>query len=571
MEELITACQWAPSQYLIISDNVFAPLIYYSHFFAITVSLFLGILIYLKGRKILLNNILFSITVFLSLWIFGDLVLWASEKPSIVMFFWSLINLFEPFIYAGSVYFLYVFIDKKDISLNKKIVFGAMLLPVIVFASTKFSLLGFNLADCDRAAIEGPLAQYGYIIEILFVIWIIILGIRRYHSAVIRETRAQILIITTALVIFLLSFSLGNIVEVFTDNWGIGQIGLVGVPIFVGILAYLIIKFKAFDIKLIATQALVWALGFLVSAALFVRTIGNIRIVLLATLLLVIMIGYALVRSVKREIEQKERLEVLSANLEALNASLAQANEKLKGLDKLKTEFLSLASHQLRSPLTAIKGYASMLIEGSFTPLAEKQDVAVKRIYSSAQGLVSIVEELLNVSKIEQGGMKYEFMPTDLSTIVTNLYNEMKIPAEAKGLDFRLSLPNYDKFMVNADPVKIKQVFLNLTDNSIKYTQNGFVEISLSRDDTNVWFAVHDSGIGISPETKAKLFEKFSRGEGGRLNTGGSGLGLYLAKQIAIAHKGDVIIESEGLGKGSVFKVYIPAVGAHVTPDTMPS
>ena len=124
-----------------------------------------------------------------------------------------------------------------------------------------------------------------------------------------------------------------------------------------------------------------------------------------------------------------------------------------------------------------------------------------------------------------------------------------------------MHVPKTEKCIATVDPVKIKQIFLNLTDNSIKYTPDGGkVEIALKHINNTIEFAVKDTGVGISPETKAKLFEKFSRGEGGKLNTGGSGLGLYLARQIARAHKGDVVIESEGLGKGSTFKVVLPSM-----------
>ena len=108
--------------------------------------------------------------------------------------------------------------------------------------------------------------------------------------------------------------------------------------------------------------------------------------------------------------------------------------------------------------------------------------------------------------------------------------------------------------------VKLKQVFLNLVDNSIKYTQEGFVKVSLSENshDGTITFSVNDSGVGISEETKAKLFTKFARGEGGALNAGGSGLGLYLAQEIVKAHKGKITIDSEGLGKGATFSVVLP-------------
>lgn len=564
MEQLIQACGWSSAPYLVLSDNVFAPLIYYSHFFALGASLLVGFFIYLHGRRELVNNLLFIITLTLSVWIFGDLVLWASEKPDLVMFFWSLINIFEPLVYFFSLYFFLVFVDKRDISLGKKLVSLVLLAPIFILASTKFGLLGFDLSNCDRAAIEGPVAQYGYFLEIVFVFWLIVAAVRRYKNAIKKDIRSQIAIMAIALCVFLVSFSLGNIVEVFTDNWGIGQIGLIGVPVFVGLLSYLIVRFRTFSIKLIGAQVLVLTVGFLLVALLFVRTIENARLVILGTIILVVILGYVLVRSVKREIEQRQHLDDLRIRLERSNLDLANANEKLKGLDKLKTEFLSLASHQLRSPLTAIKGYASMLSEGSFGALSEKQDEAVKRVYASAQGLVSVVEDLLNVSKIEQGGMKYEFIPTDLKKIIKDLVNEMRIPAENKNLEFSENISEEDAFSVVADPVKLKQVFLNLVDNSIKYTEKGFVHVSLTKGDNNtIVFVVEDSGVGISQETREKLFQKFSRGEGGKMNTGGSGLGLYLAREIARAHKGDITIESEGLGKGSKFIVTLPVSGSY--------
>ena len=129
--------------------------------------------------------------------------------------------------------------------------------------------------------------------------------------------------------------------------------------------------------------------------------------------------------------------------------------------------------------------------------------------------------------------------------------------------DIQQLIDERGKYLIHADGVKLKQVFLNLIDNSIKYTKEGFVEVSLSENpnEETVTFSVHDSGVGISEETKAKLFTKFSRGEAGALNTGGSGLGLYLAEEIVKAHKGHITIDSEGLGKGSTFSVVLPTHG----------
>ena len=238
--------------------------------------------------------------------------------------------------------------------------------------------------------------------------------------------------------------------------------------------------------------------------------------------------------------------------------ALQDANEKLKGLDKLKTEFLSLASHQLRSPLTAIKGYTSMLLEGSFGEVNEKQKEAIDRVFQSSVHLAKVVEDLLNVSKIEAGGMKYEMAPFDIEKAAHDLATDLSITAQKKGLALDFKTDNKAPYTMNGDMEKIRQVILNVIDNAIKYTQKGGITVNLSKDITKnmLCVAVTDSGMGISAEEKEKLFQKFSRGAGGKTNTGGSGLGLYLAKQIAEAHGGYISIDSPGVGLGSTFSIW---------------
>ncbi len=247
----------------------------------------------------------------------------------------------------------------------------------------------------------------------------------------------------------------------------------------------------------------------------------------------------------------------LAINKSLTYEELHALNEKLKGLDKLKTEFLSLASHQLRSPLTAIKGYTSMLLEGSFGEVNDKQKEAIDRVFQSSKHLAKVVEDLLNVSKIEQGGMKYEMAPFDFEKATHDLATDLSITAEKKGLKLTFKAEGTGPHMVNGDMEKIRQVVLNIIDNAIKYTQSGSISVALTRDAaTHVErLAVTDTGMGVSADEKEKLFQKFGRGEGGKTNTSGSGLGLYLAKQIAEAHGGHVAIDSPGIGKGSTFTI----------------
>ena len=237
---------------------------------------------------------------------------------------------------------------------------------------------------------------------------------------------------------------------------------------------------------------------------------------------------------------------------------LKALNEKLKGLDKLKTEFLSLASHQLRSPLTAIKGYTSMLLEGDFGVVTDKQREAIDRVFQSSSHLAKIVEDLLNVSKIEQGGMKYEMAPFDLAKAANELATDLSVTASKKGLELKFVSDGH-QHVVNGDMEKIRQVILNVIDNAIKYTEKGSITVTVSKDAATGMehVAVTDTGMGISPEEKDKLFQKFSRGAGGKTNTGGSGLGLYLAKQISEAHGGSIAIDSPGVGLGSTFSILL--------------
>lgn len=537
-------------------------LLLYTHIPAALAVLLLTTYVYFKSKKSPLVKILFGIGSSFCLWVILNLIIWLKfDSPSIVMSAWAPIEAIKTFIFFLCWYFVYFFSENKDFSKAQKTFWTILFIGIFGFSISSFNLSAYYLPEC--IAVENPIfTKITFWVQLFISAILFIFTFFKFFTKKDSQDRKKLVILSASVFIFILSFLILGKVSEATQNYSYEAIGLFGIVIFVGAMSYLILKYSLFSIKLIAVQILVVALVLLTASQLSF-TEGYTTILAILTTLLSIFFGYLLIKSVKKEIKQKQRLQELTLSLEKSNLSLAEANDKLKGLDKLKTEFLSLASHQLRSPLTAIKGYASMLSEGAFGSLDSKQDEAIKRIYTSAQGLTNIVEDLLNVSKIEQGGMKYEFSPTSLSTIVTTLYNEMKVPAESKSLEFSLEMDSHDQYIVSADATKIKQVFLNLVDNSIKYTPKGFVKIFLKREGANIIFSVLDSGMGISPETRAKLFEKFSRGEGGKTNTGGSGLGLYLAQQIARAHKGDVTIESPGLGKGSTFIVTLPASGSY--------
>jgi len=234
------------------------------------------------------------------------------------------------------------------------------------------------------------------------------------------------------------------------------------------------------------------------------------------------------------------------------------SNVRLKELDKLKNEFVSVASHELRTPMTAIKSYLWMALEGKGGMLNEKQKYYIQRGYNSVDRLIRLVNDMLNISRIESGKITIVLQSTDLLKMTQDVIDEVLPRAKELGVSINLqkpdTLPN-----VLADLDKVKEVLINLIGNSLKFTpKDGTITISLSQQGDYVETRVTDSGAGISPEDIGKLFQKFGLLEGSyatnQTSTSmGTGLGLYICRAIIELHHGEIKAESEGRGKGSTF------------------
>jgi len=257
------------------------------------------------------------------------------------------------------------------------------------------------------------------------------------------------------------------------------------------------------------------------------------------------------------------QVENLSENLQEKvdeqTKELRKAYEDLKVLDKAKSEFISMASHQLRTPLSAIKGYISMLVDGSYGKLPEKARGKLKNVFESNERLIRVVNDLLDISKIEMGKMELEKEPTQIEDLLQSCYEEMKIGADKKGLRFIFEKPKYPLAKTGLDPLKFRQAILNLIDNAIRYTQKGEIELKVEKVGSAVRISVKDTGEGLSAEEQRAAFVGFTRGSAGIAHfVEGAGLGLYVAKKFLELHRAKIWVESEGKGKGSTFYVELP-------------
>lgn len=558
--------------YIFFSPDV-PQLLYYLQLPATIVALFLGFYAFWKGRQFLINRLLLAISICFSLWTLVTLIAWTNIHSNLIMFVWSFFGLILGSISILCVYFISVFLEKGDVSFRTKLVFLSLLTPILLLAPTALNLTGFNITACDAFEFEWlPFKIYHTLLGVLAMVWILTLLVRRYHTAT-PDFRRQIVLMGIGIEFFLFSFFGMEFVATYLTRIGIlpdSQLelyGLFGMVIFMIYITILIVRFGAFNVKLLGTQALVWAQIILIGSQFFFVRNNTNRVLTAVTLVVSAWLGLIIVRSVKKEVEARETIEGLAKKLEGANTELEGANEKLKKLDQQKSEFVSIASHQLRSPLTVIKGYLSMFLEGepeladtkagTITP---KGVEVMKTMFESTNRLAHIIEDFLNVSRIEQGRMKYEMSDFDVRHMATDVVNELKgqVADHKLTLDFKDKTPS-ESYMVKADSGKLRQVIANVIDNSIKYTPQGGITVYLERLKDSIRISVKDTGIGISAENLKNLFQKFNRAaNAGKVNVTGSGLGLFVAIEIMKAHGGKLWAESEGEGKGSTFVIELP-------------
>lgn len=249
----------------------------------------------------------------------------------------------------------------------------------------------------------------------------------------------------------------------------------------------------------------------------------------------------------------------LQKEVQMATTELRVANEQLKKLDEAKSDFISIASHQLRTPLTAIKGYVSMILEGDFGKITAEEKESLEKVFDSTERLIRLVEDLLNISRIESGRLQFSFTEVRLEEMVDSVMEELANNAKKKGLKLLYNKPQKALPKVKIDEEKARQVVMNLIDNAIKYTKKGSVSVSVSQADKNIEFCVADTGMGIKKDDLPHLFQKFSRGTGiSLIHTEGTGLGLYVARMMMEAHGGRIWAESEGEGRGSKFCFSLP-------------
>ncbi len=525
-------------------------------------TILLSIFVLFQDYRNSINRYFFLLGATMSFWVASNMLADLSVYAGQALFFSRLAIIwpaFLPIFFNSLIAELYYTNDKVFIRRYRVLSKLSIIVAVIIIflSQTQLNIISISIQPWGVDYVPGNLYYLMFLYLIIafgFSFFYLFDVYRKYKNP--KKSQALFMMIGAFLTIFL-----SVLINLILPLGGLSSLNIFGPPtvvFFIGFTAIAVLKHRLFNAKIIATELVVFALWIFVLLRTLVADNLQDQLINAIMLLLLIIFGILLIRSVIKEVSQREKIEKLATDLE-------KANVRLTELDRQKSEFVSFATHQLRAPLTAMKGYASMILEGDMGTLPKEANDGVSRIYESASTLTSIVDDYLNITRIELGSMKYVFDTVDLKALVEDTLAELKPNIEKSGLAFSFTASDGGiDWRITADRDKLKQVIGNLIDNSMKYTPSGSVAVSLSFDRPRHKFVLtlKDTGIGIAPEILPHLFQKWSRaGNANKTNIKGTGLGLYVAKEMIEAHHGVIRAESAGEGKGSTFIVELEPFG----------
>ncbi len=467
---------------------------------------------------------------------------------------WKRLTLFSaPFHAITFFLFIDTFLVKGNI-VKKKIYIPLIILLVVVCGLT-LSPFALQSIDFDSQGKEIPHFTAGMLLFAIYIFACVSGGfyslIRKFlRSDGVEKKQLQFLLFGLSLTfVLVLAFSLLN--PLLFKNISTVRFGHLFTLPFVFFTAYAMVRHKFLNLKSVLAEVAVILLNLIIIIQVVNSEALGQRIISMSVLIGTLTVGWLLIKGVYREIRQREILQLLTTQLEA-------ANVKLKALDQARADFITIASHQLRTPPATIKWYVAAILSGDFGELVPDVKLQLEKVQATNNSQISLIDDLLNASRIERGKMEFLFEETELEPITQMTYDQLMPLAGLKNLKLVYNKPKEKIPPIMADKEKLRQVINNFIDNAIKYTKEGSITIDLTADKDNVRVMVSDTGKGIATDLAPNLFEKYNRGKDSVFHAQGLGLGLYVCKIVVAQHNGKIWAESDGEGKGSRFIFTIP-------------
>ena len=516
-------------------------------------SLMLGILVYFTNPKNSADRTFAIFSFIVVLWIISNYLVDFPIKKELAIF-WNRLN-FSSAIMMSTVIFYFSFVFPKKSIMPKFLasiyfIVNFLILAIILF--TGFGIKSIQFFDWGTNATPGPLFYFAIVLAALNIIGLFInIAIKYKKSDASEKIQIKYFIYGIALSLAI-SLSTNAFLPILIGTYEYAKYGPASMIFMLGFIAYAIIKHHLFNIRVIVTEIGVAIINFILLVQVFLSKSWGDGIVRSIFLLIVLYGSYILVQSVNREIKQKEEIQKLANDLK-------DANEHLKELDELKDDFLSMAAHELNTPLAAISGYLSMILDehigGEVNPKIKKY---LENMFTSSKRLSLLVKDMLNVSRIESGRIHLIYADTPIESVIEQAIAE--IGSKAKERNQSLIYHKAKTKMPHTwfDASRVTEVLINIIGNAIKYTDsNGKIEVFIKNDDKFITVSIKDNGRGIPKDKIDTVFEKFAQVDILKDEIKGTGLGMYISKKFIELLGGRIWFDSEE-GKGSTFYFTLP-------------
>jgi signal transduction histidine kinase len=509
--------------------------------------IYIVFLILTKQKRTKLNIVFLFFVICVAVWHLGTFGMLLDVNSTSVLWWDKLVYVSVIFMLATSYHFTIIFIENNSrISIYLTYLLLSIFAILVVFTDLIINdIFVYQWGVHSEAQI---LHGYFLIVFILYSIYIYKLLFKFYKTTKDHNKKIQTVYILVAFLFLevfgIIGFLPAYKIEVYPVSYLAGLV-------FVIIVFYAMTKSSFLKTRLFLVYLLIVIINILtVSFLIMSKSISDL-ILRSAFFIIIVIINIIIQKSFKKEIQQKEELQQLAFDLD-------QANQRLIELDKAKNEFMSVATHQLRTPTTAVNGYTSMILEGDFGKSDPAVIASIKKIRKANERMMQLIEDLLNTSRIESGHLTYDFEEANLNLILGELNDTFILRAKEEGLDFSIVYNDGDLPNVWADYKKIREVISNLIDNAIKYTEKGSVKVIAEKNAGFVKITVQDTGRGMSEKTMENLFHKFTRGQESASDVEGTGLGLFVVKNLVERHAGKIKAYSGGLDRGSKFVLKLP-------------
>ena len=522
---------------------------------------FLAILVFSVNPKNKTNQYFSLWVFFLIVWIFSN---YLENEP----YFQNYRSLFLRIDFASAIFlgaFFYFFCLnfpwRVSLSWPKKAIIFTPSIILFILSFTNLIIKDIHFQDNTIVFKQSSLFLFYFLCFIFYIVRGCIELILRYKKSKGIERTQIFYVITGFSISAIMAVTLNLILPplVFIPS-NIARLGIYGILIFCIFSTIAITRHHLFGIKVILTEILVGCIAFILLIQAIIADNIKLKIFGFGLLALFSIAGFLLISSALKEIKYREELRIAKERAEKAYEVEKKSHEELKKLDEAKSQFVLITQHHLRTPLSIMKGYVSMLLEGSYGKMNEEFRKPLTGFQISTDNLIKLVNEFLDISQLQVGSQILSPQETQIEDLISEIIQELKPEADKKHIYLEIEKPTEPLPKVNIDRAKVKAALFNVIDNGMKYTPSGGVKVRFKTTDSKLKIIIQDTGIGMTKEDIDSLFTKFfSRGkEAKKVFATGRGIGLYMAERIIKAHQGRVWAESPGKDKGSIFYVELP-------------